>query len=524
MYKIVKHSDRAPKIYDAETHRIRCNFCDNYLQLEKGEYESRRGPYVCPECEERLTTRYEYTWKNFENLSRSDYGKKLLDWLWSFHDIVDENFIYEMNQELSSPCPICGKLHTPRDWAERKYHICKDCFVDLPGYKEGKINSVRSCETHGFYISHNPNGKIGVCPTCSEKAREKICQRCGKKYRDTNEISKVNRGDSKLCPDCYNDVCTPGRMIPRYCNSCGSWKAVSHNFDNCPDCGKGLNRYKITCASCKKEVCVDNAAKTLCHDCEIEAGKSDSVKEFERMKIHPMVKIIKNKVLLPLYSVEDKNQRYNIAKMCENCGRPYWAHSNDSRFCGSCRNIVTCDVCGYEFATNPVNPHTTCSHSCARKRDLTALWKEKGICNAPGSKKIDFDKTNDKLSGIIYHNKRIEITDDNCYEFRKSGVWYRESVDGKILQVSQTVNIYNEYVKLKSTVDSVLSGKTVTGSYSRMKDDGIDLEKTRCFVLEFEDDIQRRFNIEAKFAVDNKVEYWRSAPGYQTTLVNNVDV
>ena len=72
-------------------------------------------------------------------------------------------------------------------------------------------------------------------------------------------------------------------------------------------------------------------------------------------------------------------------------------------------------------------------------------------------------------------------------------------------------------------IQLVIEGKFTENrfwSYKKCYEEGIDITKLKFHLVTFETDQKTRFDIEAKFAIDNRVERWRTAPGYQTRFIH----
>lgn len=108
---------------------------------------------------------------------------------------------------------------------------------------------------------------------------------------------------------------------------------------------------------------------------------------------------------------------------------------------------------------------------------------------------------------ITINGSTLEITSlDTAIDgsMTKAGVWGFYDENGNLLDVHQTNNIAVEWKGL-----SEFTGRT---SFTRMRKDGIDLSKTTCKVITFEDDLERRLLIEQAFAIKYRAKYWHPQP------------
>lgn len=556
MYKIEIYKGRTPKWYDEEKRSIKCCFCDHEYALELGDSPARHGQYICPECEEKMRKKYEYGWWSFKFLNAPTWNNKpnelyrpgLVDSLYEKYGILNEKFLHELNKELSEPCPICHRYHTSRDRVS-KFNICRNCVKTLPGWDEWVESGNRAlvidfCEKHGFYVSGQLNKDHRNCPKCVKELKTVKCEICGKNYiTEDRHLDRIKNGEiHNVCIDCQTIL--PGfdnwenNKNVCWCDNCKQFVMVPHNFSSCPICNQKLLRYEITCKSCGKKDIVNNAAKIYCRECEEELSKSEAVKEFEKLRDNSL-SIIKNDIImLPIRSYVDK-ERYNInsVRTCKHCGRLYIAHNSRQEYCGDCWHIVECDNCGRQYMVTPskyfynINNtnnkdgewHGTCSRSCQTSKAGKDRWKEKGICNAPGSKTPIYDDITYK--NVQYKNHMIEINENNIEQYReKQGVWYRVDEFGNILQVSETMNIFTEWASVKNIIDQILDGTyKYYCSYIQMFRDGIDLSKTKTYIIDICEDRKRRFDIEANFAIENKAKYWKPAPGYQIKMLYGME-
>lgn len=542
-YEIVTHNDRSPKWYDKKNHRIKCCFCDDYLQLEPNQYECHYGPYICPSCDEAMSAKYEYTWKHLPGLNNprySYYDPKLHKSLFDHYKILCENLLWSFNNHLASRCPLCGSLNTPRGWVS-KYHICRDCIKKLPGYEKGKIDFdtvgliVEPCLEHGFYLTTQRNKNRRSCPACSEKDRTVHCELCGEKYVTKDmHIDRTKNGQThNICDNCK--PCLPGynennidNLHVVHCSNCNKYVLVSHNFDRCPNCNsEKIYLYEIICECCHEKKYVDNTAKKICNDCAYENSLSQKVKEWRDIQKIPTIKIDDNIVEFPMANIVDDSEAINNIKVCQCCGRLYVAHSGDNGYCGHCKVIVNCNNCGENYIIDPktyfdnINKNDgvfidCCSCSCMAALRGEKLYEEKRIYNAPGYQHIPLEDTED-FDDIQYNNLRKEINDDNVSEFMNvPGVWYHEDSNGNIVNVHQTSNIGYEYVKINNRIQSALNGGF--NLYSKMMDNGVDIGNFKSYIVEISSNLKRRFDVEAHFAIKNNAEYWNTAPGYQAYL------
>ena len=555
MYKIEIYKGKTPKWYNENTRSIKCCFCDDFYTLEDGDSPARHGQYICPECEERLKKKYEFTWDNFRAINNPNnidlYRPGLVESLYEKYKILNEKFLYELNREFAEPCPICHKYHTSRDRVSI-FNICRNCVKTLPGWTEWKENHEKTgsmklvidvCEKHGFYVSTQLNKNHRSCPECVKEAKTVKCEICGNKYiSEDKHLSRIKNGEThNICPDCQSilpgfDNWQKNKNIC-WCNNCKQYVMVSHNFDNCPECGGRLTTYQITCKKCGKENCiVDNPAKIYCDECQEELSKSEAVKEFESLKANSLSKIINDIIMLPIRSFIDREHyKFNVAKICKHCGRPYIGHNVRQDYCGDCWHIVECENCGREYMVTPskyyshindkeISPdgkwHGTCSLSCRTSNSNKNLWRKKGKCNAPGSKTPIYDDITYK--NVQYKNRMIEINENNIEQYiGKPGVWYRiDTETNEVLQVSETMNIFKEWIAVQDIINRIICGTyNYHCSYVQMSKDGIDLSKTKTFIIDICEDRKRRFDIEASFAIENDAKYWKPAPGYQIKMI-----
>lgn len=546
MFVIDKYSGRSPKWYNPDTREIKCCFCENSHSLESGDSPARHGSYVCSSCEEKMHKKYEYGWWSFRAINNplnSIYRSGLIERLYRKYGILNERFMHDLNHELSEPCPICHKYHTPRDRVSI-FNVCVNCLKDFHGYEEWKESHSRSlivdvCEKHGFYVSGQPNKNHRQCPECIKESKTVQCEICGKKYISRDPHLERIRGERthNICDDCCSilpgfDAFQKNRNI-RWCNHCKKFIMTSHNFSTCPICGKGLNSYKITCKRCGKETYINNAAKIYCNACEEELSISKPVKEWMKMKKNPMVKITGDgMVTLPIRSFKDQNERINTVKTCQHCGRLYIAHGTTSAYCGDCWHLVTCKNCGKEYLTQPSkwfgngckNDESFCSTGCSSSYFGRKRWEEDGVVFAPGGYTPDYDKLNVNFLNVQYKPEKMEITAENVYNYNHlGGVWYREDAFGNLLQVSETMDIFTEWSSVQGIIDSILNG-SFEGycSYVQMQRDGVDLSKTKTFILTLTEDRKRRFDVEAHYAMENRAKYWKPAPGYQIKMIAKI--
>lgn len=546
-----------PKWYNPETREIKCCFCNNTYTLSPSDRPERHSTYVCSDCDEKMQRKYEFTHHSFRSINNPNnkeiYKPGLIDSLYKKYGILNEKFLHDLNKSLAEPCPICQRYHTRRDRVS-VFNICKDCVQTLPGYTKWKNGNYRAisigtCEKHGFYVSSQLNGDHRQCPVCAKEIKSVECKICGKTYEShDHHLERLKNGETlNICDDCREFL--PGydhnkskeeniSLIPRWCNNCKKYVLVKHNFDSCPVCDNKLNLYKIICKKCSKEAIVSNPARAYCDECEKELNTSDSVFWFKEAKSRSTSTIIDDMLLLPVTSYVDKEQfNINEVKTCKHCGRLFVSHSNNrSDYCGNCYHIVQCKdpMCGESFAVKPwkyekrKDPNTGeydgfCCIDHSSRYYGNKRWAEDKICSAPGSKTPVYDEISYK--NVQYKDEHIEINDNNIYKYMGvSGVWYREDENGKLLQVSETANIFNEYLSIKNIINKILDG-SFDGycSYVKMKRDGIDLSKTKTFILTMTDNRKRRFDVEANYAITRKAKYWKPAPGYQIKTLMNKD-
>lgn len=434
-FEIVTHAHRTPKWVNRSTGEVKCCFCNNtYLP----DQLSHVGHYVCDECDLKMRSKYQYGWWSFRFVNSPNWGGApniqyrpgLIDSLFQKHKIINEGFLHDLNKALSKVCPICQRYHTPRDYIS-KFFICKDCVKGLRGYdryveSDAKTMVIDFCESHGFYVSTQPNGKLKTCELCSLDAR------------------------------------------------------------------------------------------VYCDECEWELSTSEAVKDYLRKEASPFTKTVNNIMLLPIDSYVDKAQwKINTNRTCSCCGRLYTAHNSTSSYCGRCFNIAECDGCGGKYLVKPSKYNRViaahgewsgfCSTGCSSRYHGNKRWAEQGV----------------DYQNVVCNNSRIELTPENAFEYENvQGVWYREDEHGELLQVSETMNIFREYANVQEIIDQIVSGQYQSHcSYKQMQNDGVDLSKTKTYILELTEDRKRRFDVEAHYAVTNRAKYWKPAPGYQTKML-----
>ena len=364
--------------------------------------------------------------------------------------------LYRSSGPTSSLCPDCLKKAKTRTCdickeefqvktidSRQKYHICPSCKASAVG--EGKY--LLLCVDCGktFY---GTTSRVLRCKECRDKYITLTCSVCGMEYKYEGNMKHIERYKTliSVCKSCYEKVKKkynkPMHMI---CGSCGEYVGVASQFSLCPECNKPVLPKELIC-----EICGDTYTNThkmvlprqrsICKNCRTSMRKSASVKEFESL-IDSGWKLIKDGTIL----ISPERASLSGDSVCKRCGHSYTKNTHNHMYCGMCKMVKTCEVCGYKFISVDSRVKS-CSHSCSTiKRHADGFDSLGNIKMKP--------KRNQQVSNLSYNLDEWMVVDSlNIENFKCSGLWAKVS-GNEVLDLMSTTNIYREYNRIQKWLE-----------------------------------------------------------------------
>lgn len=250
-------------------------------------------------------------------------------------------------------------------------------------------------------------------------------------------------------------------------------------------------------------------------------NRSENAKEYDRLIAEGWKEINVDGTTVLITDIGKSKRKSSMdEKECIICKRKFRPTSNSrQKTCGYCRLVNRCHECGFLYAHKDPRVEKYCSPGCSTAGKNRVEKAGRSILpfgtttHFPVPSHATAFITLDDISTVLEITALDTVIDDTM---NKPGVWGLYDEHGILLDVHQTINITFEWKKL-----SKFAGRV---SFTLMREDGVDLSKTTCKVIAFEDDLKKRLLIEQAFAIKYHAKYWNPQPWtFQMESVNNIE-
>lgn len=347
-----------------------------------------------------------------------------------------------------------------------------------------------------------------------------LCKYCNENYNASST--------SQRCPYC-------GKLPNKYqkvCKDCGyEWQSENPAVEKCPSCGgnrrKNFKMIKarkchLKCQECGHEW-IAGSAKSKCPKCLEKSLKSDSVKEFDRLKSFEQSEIKfldgneeQGLILLPI-----NHGKMKADKICQSCNRKFRLNYPSQKYCGRCFKFKKCLECHNFFLT--YSDGNFCSIRCSniyRHHNERIFGSDNEINPKADYFKIfneNFPKNYHKYLEFLQSANPCQIERENFKNFAgKAGIWFKLNAEtNEILDVLITNDILQEIEFHFKAIQNPIKKKFIEMSK-------IPADQIKFYYLCSFDTWSEGLILEMIFAIVNNAKYWSPSPGFQTKMVSRI--